>query len=135
MTRSSPNTHIQWERPRLLDSAVELALKSSAVAIAVPAILAAAWLASGRSFDSAAEAGDAPALPLLTGLLASFVMVPMLALAGAAAALLSGAWTLRGPESAPTRVRRAALPLVLAAAGLIAAYFHVAVLVPVMTGS
>jgi hypothetical protein len=135
MARSTTGPQLSWERPRLLDSTIELALKSSTVAILVPAVLAAAWIASGRSLDAAAEAGDAPAMPLLTGLLASFVMVPMLALAGAAAAVLSGAWTLRGPAPVSTRALRATLPLAVAAAGLAAAYFHVAILVPVMTGA
>jgi hypothetical protein len=135
MARSTTGTQLSWERPRLLASAIELALKSSTVAILVPAVLAGAWIASGRSLDAAAEVGDAPAMPLLTGLLASFVMVPMLALAGAAAALLSGVWTLRGPEPVVARALRAAVPVAVAAAGLVAAYFHIAVLVPVMTGA
>ncbi|MBI2765616.1 MAG: hypothetical protein HYX53_06855 [Chloroflexi bacterium] len=121
------------ERSGLAESLHELSLKSAALAICIPLLFGAGWAVSGHSFVRHDGADHTTPMPLLSALLASFVVVPMLALVAAAAAGPAVAGIVRGPGTRQRRALQALFVVAVAAWGLVTAYAHVTFLVPLMT--
>ena len=82
----------------LLRSLAELSLRSSLFAIGIPAVIALGFRLTGRSVTSGSSTGDL-SFPILAVAIGSFVLIPMLALTGAATAAMVAAhllWSGRG---------------------------------------
>ena len=117
----------------LLGSLGDLSLRSSLVAICLP-IAAVAWaLAAGRPLDGASGAQLEGAA--LAAMVATFVLVPMFALTGAATAILVVVATLVARrEPAVARVLRAAFVFAVAALAAAMAVAYDVLAVPRITG-
>jgi hypothetical protein len=113
----------------LLASLAELSLRSSLFAIVIPAVVALGLRLTGHSITDGGEHGDL-SFPALSVAIGSFVLIPMLAMTGAATALmivLHHLWYGRGS------IWRAAFLLCLGAGALATAYAYDTVVIPAVT--
>lgn len=113
----------------LLRSLSELSLRSSLFAIGLPAGIALAFRITGHSVTSGSSTGDL-AFPVLAVAIGSFVLIPMLALTGAAtAAMVAGhlLWFGRGSRWRPLFL------VCLAAWAVVTAYAYDTVVIPSIT--
>lgn len=108
-----------------------MALRCAVVAVAVPSVVFAGWLALGQS--TVAASGGGSGRPVFAAIMATFVLVPMLALTAAAAATFAVAAIARAHWSVRRRALRATFLASAAVWALLAAYWHVALIVPAVT--
>ena len=123
----------QREQSGLLASLADLSLRSSLVAISVPvATVAIAWAAGRPLHETAASQLDGAAL---AAIVATFVLVPMFALTGAATAVVVAAATLASHrEPVGVRVSRAAFSLAVGGWAVTMAVAYDLVAVPRISG-
>ena len=126
----SEETH--KERPvaeGLLRSLAELSLRSSLFAIGLPAGIALAFRLTGHSVTGGGSNGHL-SFPVLSVAIGSFVLIPMLALTGAATAMMVAGhllWFGRGSGW------RTLLLVCLAAWALVTAYAYDTIVIPSIT--
>jgi hypothetical protein len=117
--------------PGLYASLCDLSLRASLCAIASPLLVVAAWLATGRGGDDAVAA-DIPQ-PLFAFAILSFILVPMLALAGAVTGIFVAFMTAWRPGGDRSSAWRSGFLVALGCWAVVsAAYYDVAV-IPVIT--
>ena len=100
----------------LLGSLHELALWCCTIAIGLPVMAVSGALLGGHQFFAMRDY-EAPSQPVLAFVLTSFILVPMLALAGVISGVIVSLGLVRTPDPAPVRLWRAAF---LVAAGALA---------------
>ncbi len=117
----------------LLGSLHEMALRCCALAIFAPAAVTVAAFLAGHDFFST---GEDPVLsqPLLALALASFILVPMLALTGSVCGVLVATILLHAAGPLQLRAVRAAFLLAVGALSLAMALFYDLYLLPGLTG-
>ena len=118
----------RMELEGLAASLAEMALRCASIAIAAPVLVLAAWWAAGRGDVRADDRAPFAAL------MATFMLVPMLALTAALSATIAVGATLRAPWPLRRRLLRGGFIAAAAAWALVVAYWHVAVIVPAVTG-
>jgi hypothetical protein len=116
----------------LLGSLHELALWCCTAAIGVPVIAVSLAFLGGHQFFIVRDAGP-PSRPLLALVLASFILVPMLALAGAICGLTVSLGLARTSDPGPVRAWRAAFLVAVAALALLVAGAYDLYFVPDLT--
>jgi hypothetical protein len=115
----------------LLGSLEDLSFRAALFALGLALGVTVLRFASGyRVGDSGG--GDVPA-PILAVAIASFVLVPMLALASAASAVIVMAGAALQTHPAFARVWRAAFLVVVAAWAMVAAYVYDVLVIPAIT--
>ena len=120
-------------RNRLLESLSDLSIRCSLLAVGVTVVAGVLGLVFGVYGGQAGEHSEA-SRPLLAAVMASFVLTPMLALTGAITAVVVASETLSYPSrSRRVRFGYAAFVLIAGALALVAAGFHVLVIVPAIT--
>lgn len=117
----------------LLASLHELALRCCALAIAGPVAVAVVAFLAGHNFFSTGEEPDL-SQPVLTMALTSFILVPMLALAGSLCGLVAALALVRAEGPRQVRVWRAAFLVAVGAWSLAMALFYDLYLLPGLTG-
>lgn len=125
---SSQSRHPQG----LMGSLHELSMASSLLAVCMPVIVLAVHLLTGHPLDSSPSSTTWPG-PLVAITFASFVLVPMLALVGAASSLLVTGATVLSPERRRGELARAFFIVCVAAWGVITAYVYDIYVIPVIT--
>lgn len=115
-----------------MGSLQELSMASSLLAVCMPVIVLAVHLVTGHPLDSAPSSTTLPG-PLVAITFASFVLVPMLALVGAAASIAVTGATVLSPERRHRELARAFFIVCVAAWGVITAYVYDIYVIPVIT--
>ena len=128
-----PEPEPMW-RTGLLGSLTDLSLRTSFVAIGVPLIVVAIAYATGHRLDGP-DVPNSPNDALLSAIIASFVLVPMFALAGAATAIVVAArLVLAAGAGIFARTLQAAFLLAVGAWALLTAVAYDGYVVPRLTG-
>ncbi|HEY5477268.1 MAG TPA: hypothetical protein VIK11_11220 [Tepidiformaceae bacterium] len=125
---SSQSRHPQG----LMGSLVELSMASSLLAVCMPVLVLVVHLVTGHPLDSAPSSTTLPG-PLVAITFASFVLVPMLALVGAAASLAVAGGTVMSRERRKRELARAFFVVCVAVWGVITAYVYDVFVIPVIT--
>jgi len=116
----------------LLGSLHELALRCSVAAICVPLAAGVVAVVSGHRFFLARD-GSPPSQPVLTAAMASFVLVPMLALLGSFCAAVVAVALARSSDPRSVRAWRAAFLVAVGAWSLLMAALYDFYLLPDLT--
>ena len=133
MNDGAPPPEPIW-RTGLLGSLTDLSLRTSFVAIGVPIIVVAIAYATGHRVDGP-DVPNQPGNALLSVMIATFVLVPMFALAGAVTALIVAIRIvlISGPGFL-LRTLHAAFVLAVAAWAIVTAMAYDGYVVPRLTG-
>jgi len=115
-----------------MGSLVELSMASSLLAVCMPVLVLVVHLVTGHPLDSAPSSTTLPG-PLVAITFASFVLVPMLALVGAAASLAVAGGTVMSRERRKRELARAFFVVGVAVWGVITAYVYDVFVIPVIT--
>ncbi len=107
-------------------------MASSLLAVCIPVLVLAVYLATGHPLDRAPSSTTLPG-PLVALAFASFVLVPMLALVGAAASITVTGATVLSHERRRHELARALFLVCVAAWGVITAYVYDIFVIPVIT--
>jgi hypothetical protein len=118
--------------PGLLSSLDQLCLRAGMFALAIPVAVIALRFATGYRVGDRAGSGDLTG-PVLAVTLASFVLVPMLALASGVSALAVLLSATLEAHPVAWRIWRAASLIVVAAAALTAACVYDVVVIPAIS--
>lgn len=124
----------QQQQPRqqgLIASLSDLALTSSLLAVCAPVLVMVVHLATGHPLDSA-RSSQLPG-PLLALAMGTFVLVPMLALTGAASSLLVTGALIFSKTRTGQSWSRAVFLICVAAWGVVTAVIYDVVVIPVIT--
>ncbi len=127
-----PRPHDYSFEHGLLGSLHDLALWCCMAAIGAPVVAVSVAFLGGHEFFADGDSGP-PSRPLMALVLASFILVPMLALAGAICSLAVSVGLVWAGDPGPVRAWRAGFLVAVAVMALVVAAVYVLYFVPDLT--